>query len=96
MPIGTHGEKRPADSLANAVHVVKLSTGEAEEEYVDERKRAGRLQGRPDSRREPNTHGAQADPPAGREDPAASPARGLIVFSQLRFAPVALALPSHQ
>ena len=33
--IGPHGEKRPADPLANALHVAKLSTGEAQEEYVD-------------------------------------------------------------
>ena len=42
MPtIGPHGEKRPADTLANALHVAKLSTGEAEEEYVDPSKQPG-------------------------------------------------------
>ena len=41
MPIGPHGEKRPADPVANALHVARLSTGEAEEEYVDQRKQAG-------------------------------------------------------
>ena len=35
MPIGPQGQKRPADTLANALHVAKLATGEAEEEYVD-------------------------------------------------------------
>ena len=35
MPIGPHGEKRPADAMANALHVAKLLVGEAEEEYVD-------------------------------------------------------------
>jgi hypothetical protein len=39
--IGPHGEKRPGDAIANALHVAKLATGEAEEEYVDESKRAG-------------------------------------------------------
>ena len=41
MTIGPHGEKRPGNVIANAVHVAKLATGEAEEEYVDESKRAG-------------------------------------------------------
>ncbi len=35
MPTGPHGEKRPADPVANALHVAKLLTGEAEETYVD-------------------------------------------------------------
>ena len=43
--IGPHGEKRPADAMANALHVAKLLTGEAEEEYIDERKRAGGREG---------------------------------------------------
>ena len=29
--IGPHGEKRPGNPIANAVHVAKLATGEAEE-----------------------------------------------------------------
>ena len=33
--IGPHGEKRPGNPTANAVHVAKLATGEAEETYVD-------------------------------------------------------------
>ena len=41
MPIGPTGEKRPADVIANAVHVAKIATGEIEEEYVDQTKRAG-------------------------------------------------------
>ena len=41
MPIGPHGEKRPANPIANAVHVAKLATGEAEEQYVDTAKQAG-------------------------------------------------------
>lgn len=41
MPIGPHGEKRPADVIANAVHVAKVLTREREEEYVDEDRRRG-------------------------------------------------------
>ena len=33
--IGPHGEKRPDDPNANAVHIARLATGEAEEQYVD-------------------------------------------------------------
>ena len=43
--IGPHGEKRPADPLANALHVARLSTGEAEETYVDRAKQAGGRKG---------------------------------------------------
>ena len=43
--IGLHGEKRPANPIANAVHVAKLATGEAEEQYVDTTKQAGGRQG---------------------------------------------------
>ena len=39
--IGPHGEKRPGNPIANAVHVAKLATGEAEERYVDTAKQAG-------------------------------------------------------
>ena len=39
--IGPNGEKRPGDAVANALHVAKIATGEAEEVYVDESKRAG-------------------------------------------------------
>ena len=40
MPTGPHGEKRPADPMANALHVAKLLTGEAEETYVDQSRQA--------------------------------------------------------
>ena len=33
--IGPHGEKRPDDPIANAVHIARLATGEAEEQYVE-------------------------------------------------------------
>ena len=46
MPIiGPQGQKRPADTLANALHVAKLVTGEAEEEYVDQERRASGSKG---------------------------------------------------
>ncbi len=33
MPKGPKGERRPADVIANAVHVMRVATGEAEETY---------------------------------------------------------------
>ena len=33
MPRGPKGQKRPADVIGNAVHVMKIATGEIEEEY---------------------------------------------------------------
>jgi hypothetical protein len=32
MPKGPRGEKRPADVIGNAVHVMRIATGEIEEE----------------------------------------------------------------
>jgi hypothetical protein len=32
MPRGPKGERRPADVIGNAVHVMKVATGEIEEE----------------------------------------------------------------
>lgn len=32
MPKGPKGQKRPADVIANAVHVMRIATGEAEDE----------------------------------------------------------------
>ena len=40
MPIGPQGQRRPADTLANALHVARLATGEAEEQYVDPARQA--------------------------------------------------------
>ena len=34
MPTGPNGEKRPADPIAAAVMVMKIATGQIEEEYV--------------------------------------------------------------
>ena len=66
--IGPNGEKRPADTLANALHVARIATGEAEEEYVDpKRQAAGRAGGEaraaaldPERRREIARKGAAA------------------------------------
>lgn len=45
MPIGPNGEKRPADAVANALHVARIATREVEETYVDVSKRKGGLRG---------------------------------------------------
>ena len=45
MPIGPKGEKRPADVVANAVHVMRVAIGEANEEYADKGKREGGRKG---------------------------------------------------
>ena len=66
--IGPNGEKRPGDTIANALHVAKIATGEVEETYVDETKRpsgkkGGRLRGdrlTPDRRRQIAESGAAA------------------------------------
>ncbi|HJU20125.1 MAG TPA: hypothetical protein VJ770_27040 [Stellaceae bacterium] len=33
MPKGLQGQKRPADTVANAIRVAKILTGEAEEDF---------------------------------------------------------------
>ena len=43
--IGPHGEKRPADIVANARHIARIATGEIEETYVDEAKQPGGQKG---------------------------------------------------
>lgn len=45
MPTGPNGEKRPANVVANAVHVMRLATGEAEETFVNARQSAGGRKG---------------------------------------------------
>jgi len=45
MPAGPKGERRPADPIANAVHVMRVATGEAEETYVHQGKAAGGRKG---------------------------------------------------
>jgi hypothetical protein len=36
MPKGPNGQKRPADVIANAVRVMQIATGEAEETLADD------------------------------------------------------------
>ena len=38
MPKGPQGQKRPADVIGNAVKVMRIATGEEEEEYEDDGK----------------------------------------------------------
>ena len=40
MPIGPNGEKRPSNAVAAGVHIARIATGEAEEEYVDQERSA--------------------------------------------------------
>ena len=42
---GPKGEKRPGNTLANALHVARIATGEAEETYVDAAKQRGGSKG---------------------------------------------------
>ena len=44
MPRGPNGEKRPADPIANAVHVMRIATGQIEDE-LPAATRAGGLKG---------------------------------------------------
>jgi hypothetical protein len=41
MPRGPKGEKRPADVIGNAVHVMRIATGEVEELAPSGRSRSG-------------------------------------------------------
>ena len=38
MPKGPQGQKRPRDVVSNAVRVMRIATGEAQEEYDDDGK----------------------------------------------------------
>jgi hypothetical protein len=40
MPRGPKGEKRPADVIGNAVHVMRIATGEIDEDLGQSPKRA--------------------------------------------------------
>jgi hypothetical protein len=40
MPRGPKGEKRPADVIGNAVHVMRVLTGEIEDKVTDDGKNA--------------------------------------------------------
>jgi hypothetical protein len=45
MPRGPKGEKRPADVIGNAVHVMRIATGEIEDNPAPEHARKGGLKG---------------------------------------------------
>jgi hypothetical protein len=47
MPRGPKGEKRPADVIGNAVHVMRIATGEIEDRPAPEHARKGGLKGGP-------------------------------------------------
>ena len=40
MPRGPKGEKRPADVIGNAIHVMRIATGEIEETFTEDGKNA--------------------------------------------------------
>lgn len=42
MPRGPKGEKRPADVIGNAVHVMRIATGEIEETKVTLKTKSGK------------------------------------------------------
>jgi len=42
MPRGPKGEKRPADVIGNAVHVMRIATGETQDSVPSGRVRSGR------------------------------------------------------
>jgi hypothetical protein len=45
MPRGSKGEKRPADVIGNAVHVMRIATGEIEDSKADPAKEYARKGG---------------------------------------------------
>jgi hypothetical protein len=45
MPKGPGGEKRPADAIGNAVHVMRIATGEADDNPLDPGKEYARKGG---------------------------------------------------
>ena len=53
MPRGPKGEKRPADVIGNAVHVMRIATSEIEEDRgaAPERAKGGRRGGKARARR---------------------------------------------
>jgi hypothetical protein len=42
MPRGPHGERRPADVIGNAVHVMQIATGEIEDRRGNKDRKAPR------------------------------------------------------
>ena len=46
MPTGPKGQKRPADVIGNAVHVMRIATGEIDDTAPDDGKDKAELRGR--------------------------------------------------
>jgi hypothetical protein len=46
MPKGPQGQKRKADVIGNAVHVMRIATGEAQESGAGKKSAAGRAGGK--------------------------------------------------
>ena len=65
---GPNGEKRPSNTIANAVHVMRIATGQIEDELPSEAQRRGGLKGgaaraealSPERRSEISRQGAEA------------------------------------
>ena len=47
MPKGPQGQKRPADVIGNAVHVMRIATGEVEDKKPSPRKQKAISKARP-------------------------------------------------
>ena len=45
MPKGPQGQRRPADVIGNAVHVMKIATGEIEETYDETPRQPNKAKG---------------------------------------------------
>jgi len=61
MPRGPKGERRPADVIANAIHVMRIATGQIEDTTTEDGKNAGA-----------GAHGREG---AGRRDDGQAPER---------------------
>jgi hypothetical protein len=61
MPRGPRGEKRPADVIGNAVKVMRIATGEEEEELPDSTKSAAAELGSRGGSRDESREGRVAD-----------------------------------
>jgi hypothetical protein len=46
MPKGPNGEKRPADVIGNAVHIMRIATGEVDDSPKSGRVRSGKAGGK--------------------------------------------------
>jgi hypothetical protein len=62
MPKGPKGQKRPADVIGNAVHVMQIATGEAEEPLAPRKRLSLRRVTRPPENPSPDSGAAIAAP----------------------------------